>query len=101
MTMKKFKIWCYSLGVFFFLCLIGWVMTPNSVKQSIYDTKADLVGTHRIARIYSPETATLVETYEDDAMRFEVVGERGMRIWLGDAKKKVFALNMGVTVEDQ
>ncbi len=77
------------------------VFNTETVKQKVYDAKADLMGTPRIARVYSEETGRKVAQYEDSDMRFEIVNNKTMRIWMGDKSKKVVVMNMGVIIEDK
>ena len=72
----------------------------ESTQQKIYDMKADSVGTHRVVQVYT-EAGDLVDTIEDEAMRFELVGERSVRLWLGDKNEKVMVVNMGVIIKDK
>jgi hypothetical protein len=89
-------------GLFFGLFAVGlfFIGSTETVQQKVYDTKADLLGTHRVANVYN-EMGEHVATYEDEDMRFELVGERSVRIWMGDKNKKVMVVNMGVTIADQ
>jgi uncharacterized lipoprotein NlpE involved in copper resistance len=77
------------------LLLIGC----ESAQQKAYDLKADTVGTHRVVEIYT-EAGTKVATIEDRSMRFEMVGERSVRLWLGDKNEKVMVGNMGFIIRD-
>jgi len=72
----------------------------ESTQQKIYDMKADSVGTHRVVEVYT-EAGDKVATIEDEAMRFELVGERSVRLWLGDKNEKVMVVNMGVIIKDK
>ena len=72
----------------------------ESTQQKIYDMKADTFGTNRVAKVYN-EAGTQVSEFADSEMRFELVGERSVRLWLGDKNKKVMVINMGVTIEDK
>ena len=54
-----------------------------------------------ITRLQLGDMGNNVATYEDDDMRFELVGERSVRLWMGDVNKKVMIVNMGVTIADQ
>ena len=95
----KFKLIAGSIVAF--VLVIGIMfMSAENVQQKIYDTKADLLGTPRIAQVYD-EMGNNVAQYEDSDMRFELVGERSVRIWMGDKNKKVMVINMGVTIEDK
>lgn len=78
------------------LCLVGC----ESQQQAIYDWKADTIGTHRIVDVYT-ESGEHVRTIEDESMRFEMVGERTIRLWLGDKNEKVMIVNMDVIVTDK
>ena len=57
------------------------VVGCESAQQKAYDLKADTVGTHRVVEVYT-EAGTKVATIEDKSMRFEMVGERSVRLWL-------------------
>lgn len=72
----------------------------ESSQQKVYDFKADAVGTHRIVEVYT-EAGTRVATIEDKKMRFELVGERSVRLWLGDRNEKVVIGNLGFIIRDQ
>jgi hypothetical protein len=71
----------------------------ESTQQKAYDLKADTMGTHRIVEIYT-EAGEKVATIEDKSMRFEMVGERSVRLWLGDKNEKVMIGNMGFIIRD-
>ena len=71
----------------------------ESAQQRAYDLKADTVGTHRIVEVYT-EAGQKVVTVEDKSMRFEMVGERSVRLWLGDKNEKVMIGNMGFIIRD-
>jgi len=71
----------------------------ESAQQKAYDLKADTVGTHRVVEIYT-EAGNKVATIEDKSMRFEMVGERSVRLWLGDKNEKVMIGNMGFIIRD-
>ncbi len=71
----------------------------ESAQQKAYDLKADAVGTHRIVEVYT-EAGTKIATIEDTSMRFEMVGERSVRLWLGDKNEKVMIGNMGFIIRD-
>jgi len=72
----------------------------ESTQQKAYDLKADTVGTHRVVEVYT-EAGTKVATIEDKKMRFELVGERSVRLWLGDKNEKVMIGNLGFIIRDQ
>jgi len=72
----------------------------ESAQQKAYDLKADTIGTHRIVDVYT-EAGTKVATIEDKSMRFEMVGERSVRLWLGDKNQKVMIGNLGFIIRDQ
>lgn len=72
----------------------------ESAQQKAYDLKADTIGTHRIVDVYT-EAGTKVATIEDGSMRFEMVGERSVRLWLGDKNQKVMIGNLGFIIRDQ
>jgi uncharacterized lipoprotein NlpE involved in copper resistance len=88
------KIWMFSLVVIL-LFLVGC----ESAQQKAYDLKADTVGTHRVVEVYT-EAGEKVATIEDKSMRFELVGERSVRLWLGDKNEKVMIGNMGFIITD-
>jgi len=71
----------------------------ESAQQKAYDLKADTVGTHRLVEVYT-EAGSKVATIEDKSMRFEMVGERSVRLWLGDKNEKVMIGNMGFIIRD-
>jgi len=71
----------------------------ESAQQKAYDLKADTVGTHRIVEVYT-EAGSKVATIEDQSMRFEMVGERSVRLWLGDKNEKVMIGNLGFIIRD-
>jgi hypothetical protein len=72
----------------------------ESTQQKAYDLKADTVGTHRVVEVFT-EAGTKVATIEDKKMRFELVGERSVRLWLGDKNEKVMIGNLGFIISDQ
>ncbi len=71
----------------------------ESTQQKAYDLKADTIGTHRIVEVFT-EAGTKVATIEDKRMRFEMVGERSVRLWLGDKNEKVMIGNLGFIIRD-
>lgn len=71
----------------------------ESAQQKAYDLKADTVGTHRLVEVYT-EAGSKVASIEDKSMRFEMVGERSVRLWLGDKNEKVMIGNMGFIIRD-
>jgi hypothetical protein len=71
----------------------------ESAQQKAYDLKADTVGTHRVVEVYT-EAGSKVATIEDKSMRFEMVGERSVRLWLGDKNEKVMIGNLGFIIRD-
>ena len=86
--------------------LVGSVLSMSllmfgceSTQQKAYDLKADTVGTHRVVEVYT-EAGSKVATIEDEKMRFEMVGERSVRLWLGDKNEKVMIGNMGFIIRD-
>lgn len=88
-----------SLGV----CLIAVLMFLvgcESAQQKAYDLKADTVGTHRVVEVYT-EAGNKVATIEDESMRFDLVGERSVRLWLGEKNEKVMIGNMGFIITDK
>ncbi len=86
--------------------LVGSVLSMSllmfgceSAQQKVYDLKADTVGTHRVVEVYT-EAGSKVASIEDKSMRFEMVGERSVRLWLGDKNEKVMIGNMGFIIRD-
>ena len=71
----------------------------ESTQQKAYDLKADTVGTHRVVEVYT-EDGKQVAAIEDKRMRFELVGERSVRLWLGDKNEKVMIGNLGFIIRD-
>lgn len=71
----------------------------ESTQQKAYDLKADTIGTHRVVEVYT-EAGNKVASIEDNRMRFEMVGERSVRLWLGDKNQKVMIGNMGFIIKD-
>ena len=71
----------------------------ESARQKAYVLKADTVGTHRIVEVYT-ETGAKVATIEEKSMRCEWVGERSVRLWLGDKNEKGKIGNMGFIITD-
>lgn len=82
------------------LMLIVLLTGCESTQQKAYDLKADTVGTHRIVEVFT-EAGTKVATIEDKKMRFELVGERSVRLWLGEKNEKVMIGNLGFIIRDQ
>lgn len=72
----------------------------ESTQQKVYDLKADTIGTHRVVEVYT-EAGNKVAIIEDKSMRFELVGERSVRLWLGDKNEKVMIGNMGFIITDK
>lgn len=72
----------------------------ESTQQKAYDLKADTIGTHRVCEVFT-EAGNKVATIEDKNMRFELVGERSVRLWLGDKNEKVMIGNMGFIITDK
>ena len=95
----KMKVMFFA-AILCFGGMLALIFGTETVQQKVYDTKADLLGTHRVVQVYD-EMGNKVATYEDDDMRFELVGERSVRLWMGDVNKKVMVINMGVTIADQ
>lgn len=86
-----------------FLMLIFIAVTTGgceSTQQKAYDWKADTVGTHRVVEVYA-ENGQQVAVIEDQKMRFEMVGERSVRLWLGDKNQKVMIGNLGFVIRDK
>lgn len=88
--------------LFILLCLVTILLLSGceSTQQKAYDLKADTVGTHRVVEVFT-EAGTKVATIEDKRMRFELVGERSVRLWLGDKNEKVMIGNLGFIIRDQ
>jgi len=72
----------------------------ESAQQKAYDLKADTVATQRSDEVYT-ETGAKVATIEDKSMRCEWVGERSVRLWLGDKNEKGKIGNMGFIIRDK
>ena len=89
------RIWMFGM-VLILMSLVGC----ESAQQKAYDLKADTVGTHRVVEVYT-EAGNKVATIEDKSMRFELVGERSVRLWLGDKNEKVMIGNMGFIITDK
>lgn len=89
-----------KLLVVFLLSISMLLVGCESAQQKAYDLKADTVGTHRVVEVYT-ETGTKVATIEDKSMRFELVGDRSVRLWLGDINEKVMIGNMGFIIRDK
>ncbi len=89
---KSFVVYTIALLIFLVGC--------ESAQQKAYDLKADTVGTHRVVEVYT-EAGDKVATIEDESMRFELVGERSVRLWLGDKNEKVMIGNMGFIITDK
>jgi hypothetical protein len=83
----------------FLVCSLLLLVGCESAQQKAYDFKADTIGTHRIVEVYT-EAGNKVATIEDKSMRFELVGERSVRLWLGDKNEKVMIGNMGFIIRD-
>jgi uncharacterized lipoprotein NlpE involved in copper resistance len=93
MTMKKSLVVCLmAITLFLSGC--------ESAQQKAYDLKADTIGTHRVVEVYT-EAGNKVATIEDESMRFELVGERSVRLWLGEKNEKVMIGNMGFIITDK
>ena len=91
--MKKLFVVCLTaIPLFFVGC--------ESAQQKVYDLKADTIGTHRVVEVYT-EAGNKVASIEDKSMRFEMVGERSVRLWLGDKNEKVMIGNMGFIITDK
>lgn len=85
------------------VCLLATLMFLvgcESAQQKAYDLKADTIGTHRVVEVFT-EAGNKVATIEDKSMRFELVGERSVRLWLGDKNEKVMIGNMGFIITDR
>ena len=86
--------------LFIVLVLSLLVVGCESTQQKAYDLKADTVGTHRVVEVYT-EAGLKIATIEDGSMRYELVGERSVRLWLGDKNEKVMIGNMGFIIRDR
>ncbi len=86
--------------VVFLMCMTMLLFGCESAQQKAYDLKADTVGTHRVVEVYT-EAGEKIATIEDKSMRFELVGERSVRLWLGDKNEKVMIGNMGFIIRDK
>ncbi len=84
----------------FLLVFVALLTGCESTQQRAYDLKADTVGTHRQVDVFT-EAGTKVATIEDKSMRFELVGERSVRLWLGDKNEKVMIGNLGFIIRDK
>lgn len=82
------------------MVILLFLVGCESAQQKAYDLKADTVGTHRVVDVYT-EAGNKVATIEDKSMRFELVGERSVRLWLGDKNEKVMIGNMGFIISDK
>jgi uncharacterized lipoprotein NlpE involved in copper resistance len=91
--MKKMLLVCLMVMS---IVLVGC----ESAQQKAYDLKADTVGTHRIVDVYT-EDGKNVATIEDESMRFELVGERSVRLWDPTCLEKVMIGNMGFIIRDK
>ena len=75
---------------------------PESVQHAMRDTKANLVGTHRIAYVINPYTNQEIRTFEDTGMRFDRREDGGRTLWLGDSDRKVDINRVPIVIiEDQ
>ena len=91
--MKKLLVVCL-------VAILMFVVGCESAQQKAYYLKADTIGTHRVVEVYT-EAGDKVATIEDESMRFELVGERSVRLWLGDKNEKVMIGNMGFIITDK
>jgi hypothetical protein len=89
-----------KLLVVYFFAMLMLLVGCESAQQKAYDLKADTIGTHRVVEVYT-EAGNKVATIEDESMRYELVGERSVRIWLGDKNEKVMIGNMGFIITDK
>ena len=89
-----------KLPVVFLMAIPLFLFGCESAQQKAYDLKADTIGTHRVVEVYT-EAGNKVATIEDGSMRFELVGERSVRLWLGDKNEKVMIGNMGFIITDK
>jgi uncharacterized lipoprotein NlpE involved in copper resistance len=86
--------------VFSSMVILVFLVGCESAQQKAYVLKADTIGTHRVVDVYT-EAGNKVATIEDKSMRFELVGERSVRLWLGDKNEKVMIGNMGFIITDK
>ena len=86
--------------LFILLTIVLFISGCESTQQKAYDFKADTIGTHRVVEVFT-EAGTQVATIEDKRMRFELVGERSVRLWLGDKNEKVMIGNLGFIIRDK
>jgi hypothetical protein len=70
----------------------------EQAQREIYDRKADVVGTKRVATIYAPYTGQVLRTIEDDSMTFSRSETGGISIWLGTKNRKVWVSNTALLV---
>lgn len=87
--------------IFIVLSTVYIALSPTTQKgsQQLSNFKADTQGLNRIIKIYNCSTNEIVAKYEDKNIRFEVIENKGLRIWLGSKKKKI-ATNMCWLIED-
>lgn len=90
----------FQYSIRFFVLFLLILSGCESTQQKAYDLKADTVGTHRVVDVYT-ETGTKIASIEDKKMRFELVGERSVRLWLGDKNEKVMIGNLGFIIRDK
>ncbi len=88
-----------STQILLLLSTLLLLASCESTQQKAYDLKADTIGTHRVVEVYT-EAGNKVASIEDNRMRFEMVGERSVRLWLGDKNQKVMIGNMGFIIKD-
>lgn len=69
----------------------------ESMQKSVYDAKADIVGTDRTVTFYN-WSGKAVKAYSDKSMRFETNPE-SISVWLGETNQKVSS-NMFYIIED-
>jgi hypothetical protein len=67
----------------------------------LLDTSLSLLGYQIGVHFFQPTSANKVATIEDKNMRFELVGERSVRLWLGDKNEKVMIGNVGFIITDK
>ncbi len=89
-----------KMSLLFLLAALLFLAGCESTQQKAYDLKADTIGTHRVVQVFT-EAGTQVATIEDKRMRFELVGERSVRLWLGDKNEKVMIGNLGFIIRDK
>jgi len=70
----------------------------EQAQRSLYDRKADVVGTKRTATVYSPYTGEVLKTIEDESMTFSRSESGGISIWLGSKNEKVWVSDSALLI---